>query len=334
MIKNNQIFKDVSVVVPVYACRECLVDLVKRLDKALGAIVSDWEIILVNDACPQGSWDTIVEIAHGNPRVLGINLSRNFGQHYAITAGLDHTHGRWVVVMDCDLQDQPEEIGKLYAAAKNGYDIVWGQRKHRRDNFFKKLSSRLFYRVFDYFTDQESDPSIANFGIYSAKVIESYRSLREQNRAFPLFVRWLGYSSTKVNINHSERTTGVTSYTFSKAFSLAMDSIVSQSNKPLKLAIKLGFSISFFSMVYALYLTGRYFFLTIPVQGWTSVMVSLYFLAGLLLANMGVLGLYIGKVFDETKGRPLYVIRDIVGVGEKTPIEDNMGDISQEPLYD
>ncbi len=304
---------EISVVVPVYGCRACLAELVERLDKTLGTIVKDWEIILVNDACPQGSWETVTEIARVNPRVVGMNLSRNFGQHYAITAGLDNTCGDWVVVMDCDLQDQPEEIPKLYAAAKQGYDVVWGRRNYRQDNYFKKLCSRLFYRVFDYFTDQKSDASIANFGIYSERVIKSYRSLREQNRAFPLFVRWLGYRSTKVNINHSERSSGETSYTFSKAFSLAMDSIVSQSNKPLKLAIKLGFSISFFSMLYALYLIGRYFFLTIPVQGWTSVMVSLYFLSGLLLANMGILGLYLGKVFDETKQRPLYVIRETVG---------------------
>lgn len=313
MMKNNVKAIDISVVVPVYCCRECLADLVKRLDKALCTIVKDWEIILVNDACPQGSWDTIMEIANGNTRVMGINLSRNFGQHYAITAGLDHTHGEWVVVMDCDLQDQPEEITKLYAAAKNGYDIVWGRRNQRQDNFLKKLSSRLFYRVFDYFTDQKSDPSIANFGIYSSKVIESYRFLRERNRAFPLFVRWLGYRSIKVDIKHSERSSGVTSYTFSKAFSLAIDSIISQSNKPLKLAIQLGFFISIFSMGYAFFLIGRYFIYTIPVQGWTSVMVSLYFMSGLLLANMGILGLYLGKVFDETKSRPLYVIRDTVG---------------------
>ena len=313
-MKNNLTLLDISVVVPVYGCRECLVDLVARLDKTLAAIVKNWEIILVNDACPQGSWDTIVEIAHHNPRVIGINLSRNFGQHYAITAGLDHTRGQWVVVMDCDLQDQPEEIIKLHRASKDGYDIVWGRRNQRQDNFFKKLSSRLFYRVFDYFTGQKSDPSIANFGIYSAKVIESYRSMKEQNRAFPLFVRWLGYSSTKVDINHCERSSGVTSYTFSKAFSLAMDSIVSQSNKPLKLAIKLGFSISFLSIIHAFFLMGRYFIYTIPVQGWTSVMVSLYFMSGLLLANMGILGLYLGKVFDETKNRPLYVIRETVGL--------------------
>lgn len=313
-MKEDVTTPDISVVVPVYGCRECLNDLVARLDNTLGAIVGDWEIILVNDACPDGSWETIMEIAHDNPRVAGINLSRNFGQHYAITAGLDNTRGRWVVVMDCDLQDQPEEIVKLYAAAKEGYDIAWGRRIRRRDSPFKKICSRLFYRVFDYFTELTSDPSIANFGIYSAKVIESYRSLREQSRTFPLFVRWLGFRSVMVDIEHSRRVSGLSSYTFSKALSLAMDSIVAQSNKPLKLSIKLGFSISLFSMVYGLYLIARYFLYTIPVQGWTSVMVSLYFLAGLLLANMGILGLYIGKIFDETKNRPLYVVRDTVGL--------------------
>ena len=313
-MKENNTTPDISVVVPVYACRDCLHDLVLRLDNTLGRLVADWEILLVNDACPQDSWETIGAIAEANPRVVGLDLSRNFGQHHAITAGLDHTRGEWVVVMDCDLQDQPEEIEKFFEAARKGYEVVWGRRNHRQDGFFKKLSSRMFYRVFDYFTDQESDPSIANFGIYHRKVIESYRSLREQNRLFPLFVRWLGYRSARVDIRHGERLTGVSAYTLRKALALAMDSIVSQSNKPLKLAIKLGFAMSALSMLYGLYLIGRYFIYTIPVQGWTSVMVSLYFLSGLLLANMGILGLYIGKVFDETKGRPLYVVRETVGM--------------------
>jgi len=305
---------EMSVIIPVYNCKNCLYDLVERLDLTLLNIVKNWEIILVNDACPQGSWEIIKKISNDRDNVIGINLSRNFGQHYAITAGLDHTNGRWVVVMDCDLQDQPEEIPKLYAATKKGYDIVWGRRIDRQDNFLKKLRSRLFYRVLDYFTDQKSDPLVANFGIFSTKVIENYRAMREQNRTFPLFVRWLGFSSLKVDVNHSLRFSGASSYTFSKAFSLAMDSIVSQSNKPLKLAIKLGFTISVFSILYGLYLIARYFIFTIPVQGWTSVMVSLYFLSGLLLANMGIIGIYIGKVFDEAKQRPLYVVKETVGL--------------------
>jgi polyisoprenyl-phosphate glycosyltransferase len=304
----------ISIVVPVYGCKDCLHELVHRLDNALLRISENYEIIMVNDASPDGSWEMIKALAIKDKRIKGINFSRNFGQHYAITAGLDHAHGQWVVVMDCDLQDQPEEIPKLYAAAMEGYDIVWGQRKDRQDNFFKKLSSRLFYWVFDYFTDQKSDPSSANFGIYSERVIKSYLSMREQDRIFPLFVRWLGYRSTKININHGKRIPGASAYTFSIAFSLAIDSIVSQSNKPLKLAIKFGLSISFFSMVYVMFLIGRYFISGVPVQGWTSIMVSLYFLSGLLLANMGILGMYLGKVFNETKQRPLYVIKETVGL--------------------
>ncbi len=309
----------ISVVIPVYGCRECLYELVRRLENSLGSIAEDWEIIMVNDACPDGSWLEVKEISDNNESVIGINLSRNFGQHCAITAGLDYACGDWVVVMDCDLQDNPEDIPRLYAKAQEGYDIVLGRRLVRQDNFFKKLSSKIYYRIFDYFTEQKSDFTIANFGIYSEKVIRNFRNLKEQNRSFPLFIRWLGFNYTKIDVEHSKRFAGKTSYNLVRLISLAMDSIVSQSNKPLKISIKLGFSISMFSFIYACYLIFRYYYWTIPVTGWTSIMVSLYFLSGLIMINMGILGLYLGKVFNEAKGRPLYVIKEVVGQKRQEP---------------
>ncbi|WDP90805.1 MAG: glycosyltransferase family 2 protein [Desulfobacter sp.] len=308
------VFKnEVSVVVPVYGCRECLGELVKRLEKALIQIADNYEIILVNDDSPDGAWTAIKDLTQKDSRIKGINFSRNFGQHYAITAGLDFAEGQWVVVMDCDLQDQPEEIPKLYHKVKEGYEVVFGRRAERKDGFFKKLGSKLYYKTLDYFTEQQSDNTIANFGIYHAKVIESFRLLREQNRLFPISVKWLGFKTAYLDIDHAERFAGKTSYSFFKLRNLAIDNIIAQSNKPLKISIKLGFSLSFLSILYALYLVVRYFIYTVPVAGWTSTIVSIYFLSGLILANMGILGLYLGKVFNETKKRPLYVISEKVG---------------------
>lgn len=304
---------EISIVTPVYKGETCLVELYRRLKETLAPLTGDFEIIMVNDCSPDNSWHVIERLANADTRVKGINLSRNFGQHYAITAGLDFTEGDWIVVMDCDLQDQPEEIPKLYRKAREGFDVVFGRRYHRRDPFLKKWGSRIFYKFYDYFTENRSDTTIANFSICSRKVIESFRNLREQNRSFPLFIRWMGFRSATVNIEHAERFSGKSSYNLPRLLNLAVDGIVSQSNKPLKLSIKFGFIVSFVSFVYGLYLMYRYFFLYQPVQGWTSVMVSIYFIGGLIFANFGIIGLYIGKVFDETKNRPLYIIQDTIG---------------------
>lgn len=305
---------DISIVTPVYKCEACLVELYKRLKGALTPISTHFEIIMVNDASPDHSWNVIERLASVDSRVKGIHLSRNFGQHHAITAGLDFAQGEWVVVMDCDLQDQPEEIPKLYRKAQEGYDVVFGRRYKRCDKWIKTWSSKLFYKIYDYFTENKTDTTIANFSICSRTVVENFRNLREQNRAFPLFIKWMGFRSASVDIEHAERFAGKSSYNLSKLFNLAVDGIVSQSNKPLKLSIKFGFLISFVSFLYGLYLMYRYFFLFQTVPGWTSVMVSIYFIGGLIFANFGILGLYIGKVFDETKNRPLYIIQETVGL--------------------
>ena len=300
----------ISIVTPVYGCCKSLNNLYERLNKTLSSITNDFEIIMVNDASPDNAWEAIKELAKKDDRVKGINLSRNFGQHYAITAGLDYANGDWVVVMDCDLQDQPEEIIKLYNKAQEGYDIVFGRRAQRQDGFFKKLSSRLFYKVYDYFTESKIDNSVANFSIISQTVVKEMRKLREQNRSYPLFVNWLGFKRTNIDIEHSKREEGKSSYTLTKLINLAIDSVVAQSNKPLKLSIKFGFLMALFSLLYAGWLLIRYFLFSIPVEGWTSMMVSFYFIGGLLFANMGFLGLYIGKIFDETKNRSLYVVSE------------------------
>ncbi len=307
-MQNNNTY--ISVIIPIYSCIQSLGELYTRLETTLTKISDDFEIIMINDASPDGAWEVIKILSLKDKRIKGINLSRNFGQHRAIAAGLDYAKGNWIVIMDCDLQDRPEEIIKLYNKASEGYDIVFGKRIERKDNFLKKLGSKVFYKIYDYFTESKVDNTIANFSIISKKVLNSLKQLKEQNIVYPLFINWIGFKRVEINIEHSKREDGKSSYTLSKLINLAIDSIVSQSNKPLKLSIKFGFIVSFISFIYAFWLIIRYFIFSVPVEGWTSVMVSIYFIGGLLFANMGILGLYIGKIFDETKNRPLYLVQE------------------------
>ena len=302
----------ISVVSPVYGCCASLNDLYDRLKESLSTISEDFEIIFVNDASPDDSWNTIKALVAKDDRVKGINLSRNFGQHKAIAAGLAHAKGDWVVVMDCDLQDQPEEIIKLYNKAQEGYDAVFGQRIGRQHSRRKRWASRAFIAVYDYLSDSKTDPTIGNFSIISRKVVEGLKKLKEQHHPYTFFVIWLGFKRTYVEIEHAKREVGESSYNFKRLIQLAMDNIVSQSNKLLQMSIKFGFGLASFSALYALYIVIKYFMTDEIVPGWTSVMVSIYFIGGLLFANLGLIGLYIGKIFDETKNRPLYVIDEII----------------------
>lgn len=303
----------ISVIVPIYGCSGSLESLYERLKTSLLSIVDDFEIIMINDASPDDAWQKIKTLSEKDNRVKGVNFSRNFGQHRAIAAGLDYTKGDWVVVMDCDLQDRPEEIVKLYNKAQEGYDAVFGLRYNRNDSFLKKIGSKIFYKIYNYFLKANVDGAMGNFSIISSKVVKELKKLQEQNHSYLLFIDWLGFDRATIKIEHSHREEGKSSYTFNKLLALAIDSIISQSNKPLRLSIKFGFILSLLSASYAMYLILRYILDDITVAGWTSVIVSIYFIAGLLFANLGFLGLYIGKIFDEQKKRPLYIVKETLG---------------------
>lgn len=305
----------ISVVTPIFKAEPFLEELCKRLKIELAKLSNDYEIILVNDASPDSSWKIIEKICSKESKVKAINFSRNFGQHLAITAGLDYAAGDWIVVMDCDLQDRPEDIKKLYEiACKKDYDVVFGQRIKRKDSFVRKMLSKVFYFVYNYFTEDKYDSSVGNLSISRKIVVKNFRKLREHSRSYPLFIRWLGFKTGFIEVSHPKRSYGKSSYNFNKLINLAIDSIVSQSNKPLMISIKFGFLLSFISIVYAIYLVMINIFYNIQVPGWTSLIVSIFFLFGLLFANMGILGLYIGKIFNETKDRPLYIIKRTIGI--------------------
>ena len=303
---------DISVVIPVYGCRACLEELHLRLVAALAAITPNYEIILVNDACPQNSWEVIKQIALKDPHVKGIDLSRNFGQIRAITAGLHYADGEWVVVMDCDLQDKPEEIVKLYNKAQEGYDVVFSRRAARKDPLFKRLSSKVFCWLYGHFVAGAIDNSISNFSISRRMVMDNYKRMGDQNRAFLLFIKWMGFKSTAVAVDHAERASGKSSYTMRKRLRFALEIVTTQSNKPLVLSIKVGFTVSLIAFLCAVYMIIRYLFYDMSVAGWTSTIVSIYFVGGIILAQLGILGLYIGFVFDQTKGRPIFIVRELI----------------------
>ena len=298
----------ISVVIPVYRAESCLEELYRRLKAALEPLTADFEIMLVEDCGGDRSWPLIVALAQRDPRVKGIQFSRNFGQHYGITAGLDRCNGDWVVVMDCDLQDRPEEIPRLYAKAQEGHEIVVARRGKRSDPLLKRFSSWLYYSVFSWLADMNYDPQAGNFRILSRKVINNYRNMRERSRFFGSLINWMGFPFTSIDVQHDERFAGDSSYTFGKLWRLGAETIIAYSDKPLRIAVRLGFFIATCAFLYGLYILFLALFHGSPVTGWSSLIVSIYFMGGVIVAILGILGIYLGKTYDETKCRPLYVI--------------------------
>lgn len=296
-----------SIVSPVYRAEKIVPLLVAEIKKEIEPITDQYEIILVEDGSPDQSWEQMARIAALDPKVKAIKLARNFGQHYAITAGLDHAAGEWIIVMDCDLQDRPSEFQKLYDKALEGYDVVLARREVRQDTFFKRLFSKIFYSILSYLTQTVQDPAVANFGIYSRKAIQAVSSMREPVRYFPTMIRWVGFKRTSINVDHGSREEGKSSYNFRRLLRLAMDIMLTNSDKPIKLTIKIGFFVAFLSFLFGIVTLYRYLQGEIFVMGYTSLLISIWFLSGLILMVLGVVGLYVGKTFEGVKQRPIYI---------------------------
>jgi dolichol-phosphate mannosyltransferase len=301
-----------SIISPVYKCESCIEDLIDRLTISIQSFTMDYEIIFVNDASPDQSWDRLVEIAAIKPAVKLIDLSRNFGQHAAITAGLSEASGEWMVVMDCDLQDLPEEIPNLFQKAQEGYDFVLAERVSRNDTFYKRMTSKTFYAVLSYLTGTKQDTSVANFGIYHRQVINEVLKMGDQIKFFPLMVKWVGFNGTKLPVKHSNRAEGSSSYSLLKLLRLSSDVILSFSDKPLKILVKVGFLISVLALIYGIYTLYSFLIGKIIVQGYASLIISVWFLSGLIISMLGLVGLYVGKSFDKVKERQVYIIKEKV----------------------
>ena len=302
----------ISIVSPVYRAEKILPILVSEINLVMERIGEDYEIILVDDRSPDNSWEVMKVLSSQNPKIKSIRLSRNFGQHSAIFAGLTKTKGDWVVVMDCDMQDQPKEIAKLYKKALEGYDIVLGQRENRKDKFLKKLTSKLFYKVFNYLSGANFDNNVANFGIYHQKTIKSILDMGDYVKFFSLFINWIGFKSVSIPIEHGEREEGKSTYSMGRLFKQAFNVIISFSDKPLRLFINFGLSISVLSFIVGIYylylaLTGK-----IAQPGFSSLILSIWFLSGIIISCIGIVGVYLGKTFDQAKGRPTFIIDEEV----------------------
>ena len=302
----------ISIVSPVYRAEKILPILVSEINLVMERIGEDYEIILVDDRSPDNSWEVMKVLSSQNSKIKSIRLSRNFGQHSAIFAGLTKAKGDWVVVMDCDMQDQPKEIAKLYKKALEGYDIVLGQRENRKDKFLKKLSSKLFYKVFNYLSGANFDNNVANFGIYHQKTIKSILDMGDYVKFFSLFINWIGFKSVSIPIEHGEREEGKSTYSVGKLFKQAFNVIISFSDKPLRLFINFGLSISILSFVLGIY----YLYLSITHKitqpGFSSLILSIWFLSGIIISCIGIVGVYLGKTFDQAKGRPTFIIDEEV----------------------
>jgi polyisoprenyl-phosphate glycosyltransferase len=307
--KENPVSIELSIVIPVYNASGCLNELHSRIVNTLNKYgIKKYEIILIDDASKDNSWEVIVGIANEDDHVRGFKLSRNFGQHHAITAGQDIACGERILIMDCDLQDRPEDIPLLLAKCDEGFDVVIARWVGRNDRLLKRISAVVFYRLFSWLAGYEYDPGIRSFRILSRVAADAMKSMREQMRSLAPLNIWLGFDTAYVDLEPSDRAAGKSSYNWRKLIRLSITNIVSFSDKPLFISVWLGFVMALLAFCYGGYIVARVLILGIPVPGWTTLITSLYFIGGLILANLGVHGVYLARTFDETKARPLYVI--------------------------
>ena len=298
----------ISIVSPVYRAAKILPVLVQEIEAVMRKMGQDFEIILVDDRSPDDSWDVMKELSLVHKNLYIYRLSRNFGQHATIMAGLSKTNGEWVVVMDCDMQDQPKEIEKLYLKAMEGYDIVQASRFSRKDTFSKKISSSIFHLTFNFFAGIAKGKDITNYGIYKRKVIQSVLSINDNIKSFPLFVNWVGYNSVQIPVEHASRIEGASSYNFRKLFSLASNVIISFSDKPLKIFGLVGVFITAMSFIIFIFFFISFLVGAITEPGFASLILSIWFVGGITITSISIAGLYISKTFNQVKGRPIYLI--------------------------
>jgi len=303
-----------SIISPVYMADEIVNQLIIRVSEEAIKITDDFEIILVDDGSSDQSWEKIKENCLVNNKIKGIKLSRNFGQHYAITAGLKESKGDCVVVMDCDLQDNPKYISELINTSLNGFDIVLTTHKMKHQNRFKLFFSKAYYFLFNSLVVNKQYVSGATFttlSLLKRNVVNAFCEYNDYHRQYLSIIRWLGFSKTAIPVIREKRFKGKTSYSIIKLIKLAIDSIVSQTEKLLHVTIYIGFGfavIGFISVLFIVYMAIKYGF----QSGWASISVLIIFSAGLILMSIGVIGIYIGKMFEQTKGRPLYLIEEMI----------------------
>jgi dolichol-phosphate mannosyltransferase len=296
----------ISVVIPVFGCADCLVALHDRLRRSVEEITDRYELVFVDDRSLDGGWEVLQRLAREDAHVRAYRLSRNFGQDAAITAGLAQARGEWAVVMDCDLQEAPEDIPRLWAAAGEGYAIVRTIRRGWRHSAFRRASSRL-YRKLTLETDVR--PDYSNLSLLSRQVIDAFLRLRDRDREYMIALDWLGFDATAIEIEHHERHAGESGYTLQRLVRVALDGLFFRSTVLLRVVVLIGFVVALIGIVIAGFEVVDYFVekdKTVP--GYTSLAVLLLVLAGFIIVSVGVVGLYVGRIFEQVKNRPLFLI--------------------------
>lgn len=303
-----------SIVVPMYNEEEVIHESYKRLTKVMKSTNESYELIFVNDGSRDKTLELAEELCQKDKCLKVINFSRNFGHQIAVTAGMEYSSGQAVVIIDADLQDPPEVILQMIAKWKEGYDVVYGRRlKRKGETFFKKITAKLFYRFLDSMTSVTMPVDTGDFRLIDRKVCDTMNSLTEKNRYVRGLVSWVGYKQTAVEYVREERFAGETKYPLKKMLKLAADAIMSFSYKPLKIAGLVGTLLSVFSFIYLIVIIWQRLFTNTTVTGWASILAVMLFFNGVTLILHSVTGEYIGRIYEETKNRPLYIVRDTIG---------------------
>lgn len=299
----------ISVVSPVYGCRDCLVSLVQAVAAAFKDTDLDWELLLIDDRGPDDPWPMITELAAGEPRVRGVRLTRNHGQHLAIWAGLEAAKGDWVAVIDCDLQDDPKIIPVLFAEAQEqSVEAMVVDRGVWVDTWFRRAASSLFYRMIDLLAGVSMKSNIGNFGIYSRRMVDILLLYQEQEVFLPIIVAMTGLERGFHSLDRSGRAAGESTYNLLRLVRLAIAIVIRFSDRPLKLSVLVGLAFSSLSAIVSIFILAAWLVGAFTVPGWTSVILSLWFLSGLIMAVLGVHGFYIGRIFAEVKTRPRILV--------------------------
>jgi polyisoprenyl-phosphate glycosyltransferase len=311
----------ISIILPAHNEAPVLGELLTRLDEVLGSLEHDFEVICVDDGSTDGTWEIMANRARTDRRYRCLRLSRNFGHQIALTAGLWATDGDAVVTMDADLQHPPEVIGDLIAKAGEGFDVVTAVRRlEDAEGWFKVTSARFFYRLLNRLTALDLPNGGADFRYLSRTVVDAQLQMPERHRFLRGMTRWVGFRQTVITYERAARPAGESKYTIRNMFAFAMDAIVSFSAVPLRIASVLGLIVSMLGGLYAVYVIGVNIFTDNTVPGWTSVVVAVLVLGGVQLACIGIIGQYLGRVYEEVKGRPLFIVWEDTGGSDPTAL--------------